>query len=58
MQFPKKMAQQGVRFAVEFAKSGTKPSGFVKTETAVITDRPLAGIDSEDTAWGLENCWG
>jgi fructose transport system substrate-binding protein len=58
MQFPKKMAEQGVRFAVEFAKSGKKPTGFVETETAVITDKPLAGIDSLDTAWGLENCWG
>lgn len=58
MQFPKKMAEQGVRFAVEFAESGEKPSGFVETETAVITDKPLAGIDSKDTAWGLENCWG
>lgn len=58
MQFPKKMAQQGVQFAVEFAKSGEKPSGFVKTETAVITDKPIAGLDSHDTAWGLENCWG
>jgi len=58
MQFPKKMATQGVQAGVEFAKSGKKPSGFVKTETAVITDKPLAGIDSKDTAWGLENCWG
>jgi fructose transport system substrate-binding protein len=58
MQFPKKMAEQGVRFAVEFAESGKKPTGFVETETAVITDKPLAGIDSKDTAWGLENCWG
>ena len=58
MQFPKKMAEQGVKDGVEFAKSGKKPSGFVKTETAVITDKPLAGIESKDTAWGLENCWG
>lgn len=58
MQFPKKMAQQGVQFALEFAKSGKKPSGFIKTDTAVITDKPIAGIDSHDTAWGLENCWG
>ncbi|TDV47104.1 substrate-binding domain-containing protein [Actinophytocola oryzae] len=58
MQFPKKMAEQGVDFAVEFAKSGKKPSGFVKTDTAVVTDKPIAGIDSKDTAWGLENCWG
>lgn len=58
MQFPKKMAEQGVRYAVEFAESGKKPTGFVETETAVITDKPLPGIDSEDTTWGLENCWG
>jgi fructose transport system substrate-binding protein len=58
MQFPKKMAEQGVDFAVDFAKSGKKPSGFVEVETAVITDKPIAGIDSKDTAWGLENCWG
>jgi fructose transport system substrate-binding protein len=58
MQFPKKMAEQGVDFALEFARSGKKPSGFVETETAVITDKPIAGIDSKDTAWGLENCWG
>lgn len=58
MQFPKKMAEQGVQAAVEFAKSGEKPSGFIKTETAVITDKPIDGIESKDTAWGLENCWG
>jgi len=58
MQFPKKMAEQGVRAAVEFAETGEKPSGFIKTETAVITDKPIDGIESKDTAWGLENCWG
>lgn len=58
MQFPKKMAEQGVDFGVEFAKSGKKPSGFVEVETAVITDKPISGVDSKDTAWGLENCWG
>ena len=58
MQFPKKMAQQGVRLSVEFGKTGKKPSGFLETETAVITDKPVAGIESKDTTWGLENCWG
>jgi fructose transport system substrate-binding protein len=58
MQFPKRMAEQGVQAAVEFAETGEKPSGFIKTETAVITDKPIDGIESEDTAWGLENCWG
>lgn len=58
MQFPKKMAAQGVQAAVEFAKSGKKPSGFVNTTVTVITDKPVAGIQSQDTAWGLQNCWG
>lgn len=58
MQFPKKMAEQGVQAAVEFAETGEKPSGFIKTETAVITDKPIDGIESKDSAWGLENCWG
>jgi fructose transport system substrate-binding protein len=58
MQFPKKMAAQGVQAAIEYAKSGKKPTGFVNTGVAVITEKPLAGIQSQDTAWGLQNCWG
>jgi fructose transport system substrate-binding protein len=58
MQFPKKMAEEGVRLSVDFGKTGKKPSGFIETETAVITDKPVEGIESKDTAWGLENCWG
>lgn len=58
MQFPKKMAAQGVQAALEFAKSGKKPAGFVNTSVTVITDKPVAGIQSQDTAWGLQNCWG
>lgn len=58
MQFPKKMAAQGVQAAVEFGKNGKKPAGFVNTGVTVITDKPVAGIQSQDTAWGLRNCWG
>jgi fructose transport system substrate-binding protein len=58
MQFPKKMAAQGVQAAIEFAKSAKKPTGFINTGVAVITDKPLPGIQSQDTAWGLQNCWG
>jgi len=57
MQFPKKMAELGVDAAVEYAKSGKKPSGFQDTGSAVITDKPMAGIESKDTTWGLANCW-
>jgi fructose transport system substrate-binding protein len=58
MQFPKKMAQQGVDAVVEYAKNNKKPSGFIDTGSQLITDKPVSGLDSKDTAWGLKNCWG
>ncbi|MFC9694910.1 substrate-binding domain-containing protein [Kribbella sp. NPDC056951] len=58
MQFPKKMAEQGVDAVVAFAKDGKKPTGFQDTGAQLITDKPLAGLDSKDTAWGSQNCWG
>ena len=62
MQFPSKMAVAGVDAAVAFAKDGSKPTvpatGFIDTGVQLITDKPLSGLDSQDTTWGLENCWG
>lgn len=58
MQFPKKMAEQGVLAAVEYAKSGAKPTGFVNTGSVVITDKPMPGVESQTSEWGLQNCWG
>lgn len=58
MQFPAKMAELGVQAVVKFAKDGTKPSGFNDTGSQLITDKPVAGLDSKDTAWGAQNCWG
>lgn len=58
MQFPAKMAAEGVKAVVEYANTGTKPTGFTDTGTVIITDNPVSGVDSEDTAWGMENCWG
>jgi fructose transport system substrate-binding protein len=58
MQFPKKMAEQGVDAVVAFGKDGTKPSGFQDTGAQLITDKPLPGLDSKDTTWGAQNCWG
>jgi fructose transport system substrate-binding protein len=58
MQFPKKMAEQGVDAVVKYAKDKTKPSGFVDTGSQLITDKPVAKVASKDTAWGLQNCWG
>src|SRR4051794_34828014 len=62
MQFPAKMATAGVDAAVDFVNDGTKPtvpaSGFIDTGVQLITDKPVGGLDSKDTAWGLDNCWG
>ncbi|MCJ0891549.1 substrate-binding domain-containing protein [Rhodococcus sp. ARC_M12] len=58
MQFPAKMAEEGVDAVVKFAEDGTKPSGFNDTGSQLITDKPVDGLESQDTAWGEENCWG
>jgi fructose transport system substrate-binding protein len=58
MQFPKKMVELGMKAVVDFASSGKKPSGYTDTGEVLITDKPVAGIESQDTKWGLDNCWG
>jgi fructose transport system substrate-binding protein len=63
MQFPLKMAQMGVEAVAAFAKDGTKPTAtegkdFVDTGVTLISDQPQDGVESEDSTWGKENCWG
>ena len=62
MQFPAKMAVAGVDAAVAFVKDGTKPTvpatGYIDTGVQLITDKPLSGLESQDTTWGADNCWG
>jgi fructose transport system substrate-binding protein len=58
MQFPKKMAEEGVKAAVDYAKSHKKPPAFVNTGSVAVTDKPVPGVPSQNTAWGMENCWG
>jgi fructose transport system substrate-binding protein len=57
-QYPLKMAQLGVEAVVKFAQTGEKPSGYTDTGVTLITDKPQAGIESQDTTFGLANCWG
>ena len=52
MQFPAKMAEQGVQAVVKFAKDGTKPSGFNDTGSQLVTDKPVPASSRKDTAWG------
>jgi fructose transport system substrate-binding protein len=57
-QYPLKMAQQGVTAVVAFANSNTKASGYTDTGVTLITDEPQQGVESKDTTFGTENCWG
>src|SRR5438067_1521820 len=57
-QYPLKMASEGVDAIVNYAKNGTKVSGYTDTGVTLITAKPVAGVDSKDTTFGLANCWG
>ena len=63
MQFPLLMASMGVEAVAEFAKSGKKPQptpglDFFDTGVALITDKPVPGIESITSKEGLAKCWG
>jgi fructose transport system substrate-binding protein len=62
-QYPLKMASEGVAAIAKFASDGTKPQAtagkdFTDTGVTLVTDEPQPGVPSQDTAFGLENCWG
>ncbi|MFN3969899.1 MAG: sugar ABC transporter substrate-binding protein [Gemmobacter sp.] len=62
-QYPLLMAALGIEAIAKFAADGTKPApsegkDFFDTGVQLITDKPVAGIDSIDTVKGLELCWG
>lgn len=57
-QYPLKMAALGVEAVVKFAQGGERPSGFTDTGVTLITDKPQDGVPSEDSTYGLANCWG
>ncbi|MER6125817.1 substrate-binding domain-containing protein [Streptomyces sp. NPDC001795] len=58
MQFPVTMATRGVDSVVEYARSGKRPHGIWDTGTVLITDKPVDGLASQNTDWGLKHCWG
>lgn len=62
-QYPLKMAALGVEAVAKFAKDGTKPAftegkNFVDTGVNLITDHPVDGLSSFDSAKGAGMCWG
>ena len=53
-QYPQNMAKLGV----EAIAKGTKPKGYTDTGVTLITDDPQDGVESKDSKFGTENCWG
>ena len=57
-QYPLNMAGLGVEAGIEYAKNGKKASGYVDTGVTLISDKQQPGVESRDTAFGLNACWG
>jgi fructose transport system substrate-binding protein len=57
-QYPLKMAALGVETVVNWANGGEAPSGYTDTGVTLITDQPQDGVASENSEFGLANCWG
>ena len=57
-QYPLLMASMGVQAVVDFANGGEAPTGYTDTGVTLITDQAQDGVASEDSTYGLANCWG
>src|SRR3954447_3699903 len=62
-QYPVKMAQLGVEAIAKYAKDKTKPStsaglDFFDTGEALVTDKPVDGVESITSDEGSKICWG
>jgi fructose transport system substrate-binding protein len=57
-QYPLRMASLGVEALVKYAQTGEKPKGYTDTGVTLITDLAQAGVESKDSKYGIENCWG
>jgi fructose transport system substrate-binding protein len=62
-QYPLLMASMGIEAIKAYADTGELPAktegkDFTDTGVALITDNPAEGVESIDTAEGMEKCWG
>jgi fructose transport system substrate-binding protein len=56
-QYPLLMAADGVEAVAEYIKTGKKPES-KDTGEKLVTDHPVPGVPSIDTAEGAKLCWG
>ena len=62
-QYPLMMASLGVEAIKKWADEGVKPEptpgkAFFDTGVALVTDKPVEGVESIDTTEGTNLCWG
>jgi fructose transport system substrate-binding protein len=62
-QYPLKMADLGVKAILDIVKNNKKPAvspglDFFNTGVTLIAKDPVAGVDSKDPQYGLDNAWG
>jgi fructose transport system substrate-binding protein len=57
-QYPENMAREGLEAVAEAVRGGPSPSGFLDTGVELITADPVDGVEAEDEAFGVRNCWG
>jgi fructose transport system substrate-binding protein len=57
-QYPENMAREGVEALANAARGGAQPSGYLDTGVELITGDPVDGVDSQNVAFGVRNCWG
>ena len=62
-QYPLKMAQLGVEAIAKYVRDGVKPEvtpglDFYDTGVALVTDKPVEGVESITTADAEKICWG
>jgi fructose transport system substrate-binding protein len=62
-QYPVKMAELGVETIAKMAAGEEKPANspgldFIDSGVALVTDKPVDGVESIDTTQGSEICWG
>lgn len=62
-QYPLLMASLGIEAIAAWAKDGSKPANtpgkdFLDTGVSLVSDQAQDGVESIDTAKGLELCWG
>jgi fructose transport system substrate-binding protein len=61
--YPLKMASEGVKALVQFVKTGRGPelaseTQFIDAGVALVTDKPVAGVESITSAEADKSCWG